>query len=306
MLLLFSFMVIRVFFNNFFVAIQFCRFGTVVSVNVVKAQNLIIAPETNEVGDIVSAIDQADVAYDDTKRRTEVQPGSDHHDLGELGSTEPSSSHKLEETVDADVHSSYDDQNNNMLLSSRVSKLEDGAEAMKINSISEDKLMDNLEKDQVQQLIQVDESAKVVKDSANPEGSDISKKKSNQLDVFVDETEIPEDSIEDNSHTEVPQVENKFLYKQEKNGKENSMLHRPSSDLNHSLSEGLDGTENDGKKGLESDHWNVFEPGCVLVEFRRTEASCMAAHCLHGRLFDEHVVTVGYVDLNSYRNRFPK
>ncbi|GAB2294383.1 hypothetical protein Dimus_028590 [Dionaea muscipula] len=40
---------------------------------------------------------------------------------------------------------------------------------------------------------------------------------------------------------------------------------------------------------------NVFELGSVLVEFRRSEASCMAAHCLHGRAFDDRVVMVEYV-----------
>lgn len=51
---------------------------------------------------------------------------------------------------------------------------------------------------------------------------------------------------------------------------------------------------------------DMFEVGCVLVEFRRTEASCMAAHCLHGRAFDDRIVTVEYVPLNAYREKFPK
>ncbi|CAI0436263.1 unnamed protein product [Linum tenue] len=47
-----------------------------------------------------------------------------------------------------------------------------------------------------------------------------------------------------------------------------------------------------------------FEAGCVLVEFRRTEASCMAAHCLHGRSFDDRTVTAEYVPLDLYKARF--
>ncbi|XP_011030446.1 PREDICTED: uncharacterized protein LOC105129896 [Populus euphratica] len=50
----------------------------------------------------------------------------------------------------------------------------------------------------------------------------------------------------------------------------------------------------------------IFEPGCVFVEFRRTEAACMAAHCLHGRLFDDRAVVVEYVPLDIYLARFPK
>ncbi|KAH9602070.1 hypothetical protein KSS87_007008 [Heliosperma pusillum] len=51
---------------------------------------------------------------------------------------------------------------------------------------------------------------------------------------------------------------------------------------------------------------NVFEVGCILVEFKRIEASCMAAHCLHGRLFDDRIVTVEYVPVELYHARFPK
>ena len=56
------------------------------------------------------------------------------------------------------------------------------------------------------------------------------------------------------------------------------MLDGDCSDLDHNLSKDVDGTENDGKKQEEFDQENVFEPGCVLVEFRRTEASCMTQH----------------------------
>lgn len=51
---------------------------------------------------------------------------------------------------------------------------------------------------------------------------------------------------------------------------------------------------------------DCFEAGCVLVEFKRIEASSMAAHCLHGRLFDDRIVTLEYVDPDLYHKRFPK
>ncbi|XP_017229850.1 uncharacterized protein LOC108204761 [Daucus carota subsp. sativus] len=284
------------------IRLECARFGTVVSVNVVKVQNLIIAQETNEVEGIVSAMDEADQEYDDTKTRTELQPDLDHSVLGDIGSTEPSDSHKFEENVDADVHSSYDDQINTVELSSRVCKPEDGVEAIETNSISEDKLTDNSGKDQVHQLMQ-ERSAKLAEESAPEEGSDILMKVSNQLHVCVDRTEIPDDPLKDTSQEEGSRVENKFSIKQEK---ENSILGRDSYELDYSSSKELDGRENEGKKEQEYDQGNVFEPGCVLVEFRRTEASCMAAHCLHGRLFDDRVVTVSYVDFDLYRSRFPK
>ncbi|GFZ10725.1 hypothetical protein Acr_22g0001230 [Actinidia rufa] len=51
---------------------------------------------------------------------------------------------------------------------------------------------------------------------------------------------------------------------------------------------------------------DVFEAGSILVEYRRIEAACMAAHSLHGRLFDDRMVMVGYIDYNIYKARFPK
>ncbi|CAN1279192.1 Splicing factor U2AF 65 kDa subunit [Linum perenne] len=49
-----------------------------------------------------------------------------------------------------------------------------------------------------------------------------------------------------------------------------------------------------------------FEIGSVLVEFRRTEASCKAAHCLHGRSFDDRTVIAEYVPLELYKAKFQK
>ncbi|KAL7616612.1 hypothetical protein Lser_V15G02857 [Lactuca serriola] len=49
-----------------------------------------------------------------------------------------------------------------------------------------------------------------------------------------------------------------------------------------------------------------FEGGCVLVEYKRIEASTMAAHCLHGRVFDGRIVSVEYVGHDVYCDRFEK
>ncbi|KAJ9558799.1 hypothetical protein OSB04_013413 [Centaurea solstitialis] len=55
-----------------------------------------------------------------------------------------------------------------------------------------------------------------------------------------------------------------------------------------------------------SDLNDAFEVGCVLVEYKRTEASSMAAHCLHGRVFDGRTVSVGFVAHDAYCSRFRK
>lgn len=60
------------------------------------------------------------------------------------------------------------------------------------------------------------------------------------------------------------------------------------------------------EKKKENSILEMFDPDCVLVEFRRAEAACMAAHCLHGRLFDDRIVTVEYVPLDLYQTKFAK
>lgn len=122
--------------------------------NVVKTQNPIITPETNGLGIVVSAVDEANLEYDDTWTRTEVQPDSVHHVSGELCSADSSSSHINEDAVDADVFISSDDQIN-MVEKSRTSKREVGVEVMETSSMYDEKLIDKLEKDKVHQPMHV-------------------------------------------------------------------------------------------------------------------------------------------------------
>ncbi|XP_073152199.1 uncharacterized protein [Henckelia pumila] len=64
--------------------------------------------------------------------------------------------------------------------------------------------------------------------------------------------------------------------------------------------------ENGCNKDTLYDLEYLFELGSVLVEYKRAEAACAAAHCLHGRLFDGRVVAVSYVDHDLYQRRFGK
>lgn len=66
----------------------------------------------------------------------------------------------------------------------------------------------------------------------------------------------------------------------------------------------LDPVEEGDGKDVSIDVGHIFEPGSVIVEYRRPEAACMAAHCLHGRMFDGRVVTVEYVGHDLYRMGF--
>ncbi|XVF38501.1 hypothetical protein REPUB_Repub20aG0107600 [Reevesia pubescens] len=114
------------------------------------------------------------------------------------------------------------------------------------------------------------------------------------------------DKVADNSESEVINVEKKLVPKEEQQLEE----------ADGKLPEAVDGSA--GSVRMESDTIEkdenskenklkqIFEPGCVFVEYRRIDASCTAAHCIHGRLFDDRIVTVEYIDPDLYRLKFPK
>ncbi|WRX20137.1 RNA recognition motif domain - like 10 [Theobroma cacao] len=113
------------------------------------------------------------------------------------------------------------------------------------------------------------------------------------------------DKVADNVQIEVINVEKKLVPKEDLELKE----------VDGKLPEAVDGSaggvkiESDTIEQAENKENNlqqIFEPGCVFVEYRRIEASCMAAHCIHGRLFDDRIVTVEYIDPDLYRLKFPK
>ncbi|KAF2314022.1 hypothetical protein GH714_021566 [Hevea brasiliensis] len=122
---------------------------------------------------------------------------------------------------------------------------------------------------------------------ASKDGSDFSD------DKVIDNSQMKDSSVED----KLPNGEGSYLEVVGGNMKESSVGdHRVGSDA-------IEKGEHE-EQSCDLDH--IFEPGCVFVEFSRTEASCMAAHCLHGRLFDNRTVTVEYVPLDVYQIRFPK
>ncbi|XP_031396798.1 uncharacterized protein LOC116207840 isoform X2 [Punica granatum] len=69
--------------------------------------------------------------------------------------------------------------------------------------------------------------------------------------------------------------------------------------------EGLSAAQDGESEELDFELWRTFELGSVFVEYKRTEGSCIAAHALHGRIFDERVVMVEYVPLEHYLAKFP-
>ncbi|XP_020575123.1 splicing factor U2af large subunit B [Phalaenopsis equestris] len=50
----------------------------------------------------------------------------------------------------------------------------------------------------------------------------------------------------------------------------------------------------------------AFAAGCIIVEFQRKEAACIAAHCLHRRSYGDRTVDIEYIPLDFYLKIFSK
>ncbi|GMI70386.1 hypothetical protein HRI_000708000 [Hibiscus trionum] len=126
------------------------------------------------------------------------------------------------------------------------------------------------------------------------------------LNTPKEEPDALYDMVADNIDNEVKNVDKKLipredLHQEEGDGKPEEAIDSSADSVRAEL-DAIVKDENSKNNNLKL----IFEPGCVFVEYRRTEASCAAAHSIHGRLFDNRFVTVEYVDPNLYRVKFPK
>lgn len=160
----------------------------------------------------------------------------------------------------------------------------------------------DLIKDEHCELIQVDSNIAAKEPGCLDESNGIPRELSGQLDNTKHEVELHNDKVADTSQEDFI-IEDRSIP-----GKELEETNRglgTSADLDSSPGNEPDVTGKNSEKGLcELD--DVFEVGCVLVEYGRIEASSAAAHCLHGRYFDGRVASVGYVPLDLYRKKFPR
>ncbi|XWS39155.1 hypothetical protein CRYUN_Cryun18bG0025900 [Craigia yunnanensis] len=134
----------------------------------------------------------------------------------------------------------------------------------------------------------------------------ISQKIPGRLNPPKEEPDSQDDKVADNIQSEVMNVEKKLV------PKEDLQLEEADGKLQEAVGGSPGGVrmesntiEKDENRKLNNLQ-QIFEPGCVFVEYRRIEASCMAAHCIHGRLFDDRIVTVEYIDPDLYWVKFPK
>lgn len=184
---------------------------------------------------------------------------------------------------------------------------------MEGNGIGDDKPASDVMEDEPCQPGQVD-SDMAVQDLACKSSSDSQEPpqdvSDSNVDKVTDDIEIEEVDVENKSTAgedlNLKEVgDNKLMAGEELNLEEVSgdvekAIVNDSMEMKPNSIEKGDCKEQDCNLGL------IFERGCVFVEFRRTEAACMAAHCLHGRLFDDRAVVVEYFPLDIYLARFPK
>nr|XP_008367228.2 splicing factor U2af large subunit B isoform X2 [Malus domestica] len=265
------------------VRLECARFGTIKSAKVVKYRNNhIITPGTSEaVNDAKSGGYQKSLESEETGAKIDAKEEHIANETRETSGLEiPNNAKQVKEE-----------------------------EVTEDNRFYYDKPADGFREEKSCQMGQSDDNMKA-------EGSDnlpnnVLGEHPNQLNGMKDASECCDDLVTDIKIEDVS-LESKSM------AKEDSTLKEVGIEREETFAgkEGSAGTESDAIRKSEineKDHGKDqdydlarrFEPGCVFVEFVRAEASLKAAHCLHGRAFEDRIVTVEYVSLDHYKAQFP-
>ncbi|KAK3016932.1 hypothetical protein RJ639_007559 [Escallonia herrerae] len=279
------------------IRLECARFGTVISVNVVKCSTCSTDLEAYEVVDTnVSAIGDGNLESDDKEERAEIVSECLDGDSGKVCRSEPSSNADEPEVVHkAAEGSSSSDGRSEPLSSARQD--DEADEAVESSSNCNDKLVDNLVKEETCEAAPLDDPS--IEENLNAIGRDLSL----PMKAEVDQLECDDHKVADILQMGDLPMEDIPSFKIQLKLEEEIGKFSDSKNIAKIESDGL---ENCGNKGQSINLEDIFDPGCVLVKFKRAEASSNAAHCFHGRLFDNRVVTVEYVAHEHYKARFPK
>ncbi|KAG6668579.1 uncharacterized protein LOC122276697 [Carya illinoinensis] len=180
-------------------------------------------------------------------------------------------------------------------------------DVVKLNCFGDDKPADDIGEDTMNQKVQLDNNM-VAEDLGCKNIADgIPTELPIQLNGQVDQLDFHDENVGDIIQVKDISLDRKFKAVDHLTLEDtDSKLQEASAGLDSGLAMEAGAMERGGNEELDYDLGHVFEPWCVFVEYGRTEACCMAAHCLHGRLFDNRVVAVEYIALDLYRSRFPK
>lgn len=255
------------------------------SVNVAKRANSLSTTEAHEVKNTGASIDASVSDLADGSYITE-KIGNSINGVGELDQSEPPVTQKELEGIShtGEDKNGYDNKTG---ISEPMGPNDVNSSGMVGDSLSHEMIDGNLMKDEMCKPPSNDENTSRIELESNENiASSISASN-------IDREEEELKSEEDNAKSMGLEKE---LRSQEYTAEIATSVELDEDDIKE-----LDATE-DGDK--ETEHGDVFEPGSVFVEYRRTEAACVAAHCLNGRIFDGRVVTVGYVDHDLYLTEF--
>lgn len=253
-----------------------CRFGTIKSMNVVK----------HDSGPCPSTIAEPCVVTDDTGPRT----GSDDNRI-----------ETSEEVADQEAGGV-----NEIEIPSDANQLkEDGIPATNSSDTNENNLVDDAADNDSPQMAPPDAQVEI-SDLTSQRPTDMpTSENPEQLNTVNGDPDNQDNEDADIAHMEDNHLEKKSLVEEELLPEEGNWLTRETLEVPEgNMNMESDIIQNGDATGDDLNIEQVFEPGCVLVEFKRIECSRVAAHSLHGRLFDERPVTVEYVSLDLYRRKY--
>ncbi|KAL6532438.1 hypothetical protein OROGR_014408 [Orobanche gracilis] len=281
------------------IKLECSRFGTVKSINVVKPTNTLAIMEAYEVKNTGTSTDAHDIEFKNRSYSTE-HLGEDINPVGVLDRSEPTEPQNGLESNGQALEDNNGPDNTDETIASHLlmgeirrplstdEKLANEQNASVIESESDhtfsETKTDMKIKPTVEGDLQSGEELKSEEDNAPNEGD--------KKDIAVN----LENAYIENKHL----VEGNFQSDEQQNAKIESFGEELKPEESNFSQEG---EKRDIAISLDLES-SMFEPGSAFVEYRRPEAACMAAHCLHGRIFDGRVVTVGYVGKDLYQMRF--
>ncbi|XP_057781509.1 uncharacterized protein LOC130999853 isoform X2 [Salvia miltiorrhiza] len=262
------------------IRLECSRFGMVRSINVVKKTDAFDTVECNEVSNTSACTDAYDFDFANRSHRVE-QLSESTSGLREVEKSEPleapneleNNSRTLEEKSGCDNIAGLSDVSSGSLEPENVAR----DEVCELPLNGEDA---SFEEPPSQS------DAELISNCDNPGSTSV-------MNHELENKPSTEHLISEDQNAKLPSSK-EALQIEERNESANVELDRKQLDA---AGEG-DGNDVFVDLGL------IFEPGSVIVEYRRPEAACVAAHCLHRRTFDGRVVTVEYVGHDLYQMRF--
>ncbi|KAL2486790.1 Splicing factor U2AF [Abeliophyllum distichum] len=285
------------------IRLECSRFGTVKSVNIVKPTISFTTTEASEVMNAKPAND--DTEFDTKSTSREVLGVSSSNELSKYNRSEHSNPKESEDTVQAvECDRDYEDNPSiSNLLNNSGEPKDKNKSAVVDNSHSDDKFVGNFMKDEICDPPTNDQDAAVQDPPCQENFSGFTGEFTNQQNNLTEKSKS-NDNIDDSMPAGVLETESKPFNEELKLQEDSAEIGSPIK-LDSDWVKELDAPEKGDKERI-NDLDDIFEPGSVFVEYKRAETSCMAAHCLHGRLFDGRVVTVGYVAHDLYQIRFSR